>query len=134
MDLNFGKSLGLVVELGFWEELRMGRWVGILGRAPGESLGSDFGKSLGWIVGFGFWGELLMGHWLGFWEELLVGCWIRILGRDGCLSSFHCYFSCSFNPFSSLLKYFFPDFSFCLDHFGHFPNPKLCLIPGKGGR
>lgn len=42
---DFGKSLGWVIGWGFWEELGMGRWVGILGRAPGGLLDQDFGKS-----------------------------------------------------------------------------------------
>lgn len=81
----------------------------------------DFGKSLGWVVGW------------GFWEELLVVCWIRILGRARCLSSFHCHFPCSFNPFSSLsedLYRFFISFG----SFWALLESKRVLHPRKSGK
>lgn len=117
---DFGKSTRWGICFGFREELGRGCGIGISGRARDGLLGWDHGKSSWWIFGLGFLEELGMGldfgksSWVGgsgFWEEL-----------DVCHhSSVIC--PAPLTPFPHYLM-IFPDYSFCLDHFGCFQNPK----------
>lgn len=107
IDFGFREELGisgrardgsLGWDHGKRKELLVDFWVGVFGRACDGPMGLDFGKS-SWVGGSGFWEEPDVCHHSAVISPVPL------------------------TPFPHYPR-IFPDYSFCLDHFGRFQNPK----------